>query len=121
MNPIISRQNVRLYLKQTYHLTEKELFSDDINSDINIREDIIAGLIQEFTSLRCVGNNLITTDPYTKKDMRLPIPDFDKVDSMNSLMALLSETHKQRMQAIATSRARLLENQQEKEEQDIER
>jgi len=121
MKPIISRKTVATYLRQTYALNEKQLFDNNLVNQ-QMRNEITENLLEEFTSTFYANGKLIARDPFTKKDFQLTPPDLNTINTTDDLMKLLSEAHKQRMQAITQYRIHSLEKGQEdkQKEQDIE-
>ena len=118
MKPLITRKTVATYLRQTFALNEQQLFDNEKVSQ-QMRNEVTKNLLEEFTASIYGNEKLIARDPFIKKDFELTPVDLSTITTIDDLMKLLSEVHKERMHIISKNRIQLLENKQEKEEQDI--
>jgi len=116
---MISRKNVNLFLQQTYSINEQQLF-DPKAVNKQMRTEMVIGLLEEFTSSFYGNGELIARDPFLKKDIELTAPDFSAINSMDDVMKLLSETHKQRIQAVDQRRQEYLQTLERSKELEIE-
>ncbi|GGG19741.1 hypothetical protein GCM10011344_20550 [Dokdonia pacifica] len=119
MKPLITRKTVGTYLRQTYALNEQQLFDNKFVSQ-EMRNEILTNLLEEFSSSFYGNGKLIARDPFTKKDISLTTPDFDTINTMDSVMKLLSDTHKQRMETIDRYRKQHLQSLERTKELEIE-
>lgn len=107
MKPLITRKTVGTYLRQTFALNEQQLF-DNEKVNQQMRNEITKNLLEEFTSSFYSNGKLITRNPFLKKDVELTAPDFDTITSIDDMMKLLSDIHKERMQIIDQHRQEYL-------------
>ena len=70
-------------------------------------------MINEFTGYKIEGESLVTYNPYTDKNERIKLKNFDHINSKEELLKDLSLLHKTRMQMLEQSRDRLVELSQE--------
>lgn len=66
-------------------------------------------MINEFTGYKIEGDSLVTYNPYTDKNERIKLKNFDHINSKEELLKDLSLLHKTRMQMLEQSRDRLIE------------
>lgn len=66
-------------------------------------------MINEFTGYKIEGDSLVTYNPYTDKNERIKLKNFDHINSKEELLKDLSLLHKTRMQMLEQSRDRLVE------------
>jgi len=110
MQPIISRQNVRTYLKQSFNLNEKQLFDKEM-VDGEMFTHVTCELLTEFTKSYYDAGRLTAIVPFSNKEISLTSPDFSNLNSIDDIMQMLSSTHKERMEAIQHHRVLYMQEQ----------
>ena len=103
MRPIISRQNVRTYLKQTFNLNEGQLFDKEtVNKEMFTK--VTCGLLGEFTKAYYKTGKLTAKAPFTDKEISLTPPDFNSLNSLDDIMHMLNTAYKERMEGVEQNR-----------------
>jgi len=122
MRAKIQTTNLSYFLRQEYGFSSIEQYFELTKFGHPLRNKAILSMINEFTGYTIKGESLVTYNPYTDKNERLKLKNFDHINSKEELLKDLSLLHKTRMQMLEQSRDRLLELSQEqiqKRDQDL--
>lgn len=109
MRAKIKTTNLSYFLRQEYGFSSIEQFFELTKYGHPLRSKTILSMINEFTGYKIEGNSLVTYNPYTDKNERIKLKNFDHINSKEELLKDLSLLHKTRMQMLEQSRDRLVE------------
>lgn len=109
MRDKIKTTNLSYFLRQEYGFSSIEQFFELTKFGHPLRNKAILSMINEFTGYKIDGDSLVTYNPYTDKNERLKLKNFDHINSKEELLKDLSLLHKTRMQILEQSRDRLIE------------
>lgn len=109
MRAKIKTTNLSYYLRQEYGFSTIEQYFELTKYGHPLRNKVILSMINEFTGFKIEGDSLVTYNPYTDKNERIKLKNFDHINSKEELLTDLSLLHKTRMQMLEQSRDRLVE------------
>lgn len=109
MRAKIKTTNLSYFLRQEYGFSSIEQFFELTKYGHPLRNKAILSMINEFTGYKIEGDSLVTYNPYTDKNERIKLKNFDHINSKEELLKDLSLLHKTRMKMLEQSRDRLVE------------
>ncbi|MBN8640681.1 MAG: hypothetical protein J0L86_02625 [Flavobacteriales bacterium] len=109
MRAKIKTTNLSYFLRQEYGFSSIEQFFELTKYGHPLRNKAILSMINEFTGYKIEGDSLVTYNPYTDKNERIKLKNFDHINSKEELLKDLFLLHKTRMQMLEQSRDRIVE------------
>lgn len=110
MRPIISKQNVLLFIRQEYGLNASQC-DEVLQENTKQKRKIINHVIQEFTGFTATEHSVTIKDSFSGKSICLDDLNVYDIFSMRKLLAELSDYHKAKMIMFQKSRKDILRKQ----------